>query len=276
MHTLSTDAAHKLRVYVRNSKGEPKRYGKVHAMVFHPTQLRAIGYQIKRPDALLMVKRKDRFVALDRVEEVDGGICVIDAADAWDEQACKRLGVDYDACIIWEYMPVRTESGRELGIVKNVIINDEDYGIERIDVSENAVDRALLGTSVIEAAQLIGYKDGAIVVSDSDGAVEREGGAAAKAGEAWAKTKNSASAGAKKAGDAINDGAYKAGEVIGAVRDGATEAMKRRQDKKRAAEENGEYVGADKAANLIGQQLGKTKGMFKSFKEEFDKASRED
>ena len=64
---------------------------------------------IKRPDALLMVKRKERFAAIDRIESVEGGVCVVDAADSWDAEACKRLGVDYDSCVIWEYMPVRTE-----------------------------------------------------------------------------------------------------------------------------------------------------------------------
>lgn len=46
--------------------------------------------------------------------------------------------------------------------------------------------------------------------------------------------------------------------------------------KKREAQERGEYVGVDKAANLLGKQLGRASGMFKSFKEEFDKASHDD
>lgn len=273
---LSTDAAQKLRVYVRNTKGEPKRFGKVHSMVFHPTQLRAIGYQVKRPDALLMVKRKDRFVAIDRLEAIDGGICVVDAPDSWDDKACKRLGVDFDECVIWEYMPVRTESGRELGIIKSVFIDEDDYSIQSIDVSTSAASRVLLGDSLVQASQIIGYEDGAIVIKDFEGDIEENGGVAARAGEAWAKTKHTASAKAQEAGEAINDGAYRAGEAIGAVRDEASEVMQRRKEKKRVAEENGEYTGVDKAANLLGQQLGKTKGMFQSFKEEFDKASKDD
>lgn len=271
---LSTDAAHKLRVYVRDSKGELKRFGKVHATVFHPTQLRAIGYAVKRPDALLMVKRKDRFVALDRLEDVDGGVCVIDAPDSWDAQACKRLGVDYDACIIWEFMPVRTESGRELGIVRDVMIDPSNGAIASIDVSPSAIDRKVLGSSLIERDQIIGYEDGAIVVKDVDGDVEETGGAAAKAGEAWAKTRHSASEGAKRAGDAINEGAYKAGEMIGAVQGEVSKVVQRRQEQRQAAQENGERVGVDKAANLLGKQLGRASGMFKGFKDEFDKASR--
>lgn len=236
---LSADAAHKLHVYVRNSKGEPKRFGRVHAMVFHPTQLKAIGYAIKRPDALLMVKRKDRFAALDRIEPVEGGIAVVDAADSWDEQACKRLGVDYDKCVIWEHMPVRTRSGRELGTISDVAVSEDDFSIQSIDISLGAADRMLLGSSLIDASRIVGYQDGAIVVQDFEGDVEEEGGAAAKAGEAWAKTKQAATQGAKKAGAKLEEGTLK-------------------------------------GANLLGQQIGRTKGMFKSFKEEFDKASRGD
>lgn len=75
----STDDAHKLHVYVRNSKGELKRFGRVRATVFHPNEPRVVGLVIKRPDALLMVKRKERFAAIDRIEPVEGGISVIDA-----------------------------------------------------------------------------------------------------------------------------------------------------------------------------------------------------
>lgn len=85
-----------------------------------------------------------------------------------------------------------------------------------------------------------------------------------------------AAQGTKKAGDAINDGAYKAGEAIGIVRDKASRAAEEHEARKREAEANGEYTGVDKAANLLGKQLGRASGMFKGFKDEFDKASRGD
>lgn len=272
----STDDAHKLHVYVRNSKGDPKRFGRVRATVFHPTELRAIGFVIKRPDALLMVKRKERFAAIDRIESVEGGVCVVDAADSWDAEACKRLGVDYDSCVIWEYMPVRTESGQEIGLVGNVVYDEHDYAVEHIDIASGSANRLLLGSSLIPRAKIIGYRDGAIVVKDEEADLEETGGAAAKAGVAWAKIKHAAAQGTKKAGDAINDGAYKAGEAIGIVRDKASRAAEEHEARKREAEANGEYTGVDKAANLLGKQLGRASGMFKGFKDEFDKASRGD
>ena len=43
---------------------------------------------------------------------------------------------------------------------------------------------------------------------------------------------------------------------------------------KKVAEKTGEAV--NEGAFVVGRQLGRTKGMFSAFKEEFDKASRED
>lgn len=276
---ISTDKAHKLHVYVRSSKGKPKKLGRVHATIFHPTELRAIGYAVKRPDALLMVKRADQFVALDCVEYVDQGILASDAPDSWDEKACRRLGVDFDRCVIWEHMPIRTESGNDLGTVSDVVFDEETGKVDCIDISANAADKLILGSSDIPRDRIFGYRDGAIVVHDAEESGEESGGVAAQAGAAWAKTKHVTSTEAKKvskkAGDAINDGAYRAGELVGSMRERTKQVAAERAQKKREAEERGEYTGVDKAANLFGQQLGKASGMLKSFKDEFDKASKD-
>ena len=273
---LSTNDASKLRIFLRSKKGKLKKYGKIRRVIFHPSKPRAIGMVVKRPDLLLMFKRKERFVAIDRLEPVERGFCVIDESDSWDNAACKRLGVDFDECIIWDFMPVRTNTGRELGQISDVVFDDTTFEIDHIDVSSGSVNRAILGSSDIQAAQILGYSNGAIVVRDEVGEVEESGGAAAKAGVAWASTKHAASEGAKKAGDAINDGAYKAGEVIGGVREKAAKAVDDHEAKKKEAAERGEYTGVDKAANAVGRQLGKASHMFKDFKDEFDKASHGD
>ena len=163
---VSTNEVHNARVYVRNPKNELKKLGRIRSVVFHPTELRAIGYIIHRPDALLMIKRKERFVAIDCTEYEDNCVTVIDATDAWDTKACMRLNVDLDACILWEYMPVRNSTGKDLGIASNVVFNDADFSIEHIDISSNAIDRKLLGSAMIPRSKIIGYEDGVIVVDD--------------------------------------------------------------------------------------------------------------
>ena len=69
---ITTTQIGKKRVYLRNKKGRLKKFGKIRAVVFHPSKPQAIGAVIKRPDFLLMFKRKERFVALDRSRPIRG------------------------------------------------------------------------------------------------------------------------------------------------------------------------------------------------------------
>ena len=278
---LSTREALKLRIYIRTKKGRLKKYGKVHAVVFHPSRPQVVGVSVKRPDFLLMKKRKDRFVAIDRLRPCEGGLEVVDEADSWDRPACKRLGVEYDQCIIWDYMPVRTLDGTELGLVKEVFCDGESFRIDHIDISESSADKAILGATRIPASMLEGYRDGAIVVSDEAKAVEEAGGLAAKAGEAWAKTKHDAGEAGKKAGaaassaadKAVNEGAAAVGKKVGEVRKKMNDAVDEHEAKKEAEQAAGTLTGVDKAANALGHQLNRASHMFKDFKDEFDKAS---
>lgn len=273
----STDDAHKLHVYVRNSKGELKRFGRVRATVFHPNEPRVVGLVIKRPDALLMVKRKERFAAIDRIEPVEGGISVIDAVDSWDTEACKRLGVDYDACIIWEYMPVRTESGQEIGLVSNVVYSGDDYTIEHIDISTNSANRVLLGSSLIPREQIVGYRDGAIIVKDTEADVEEDGRCGSGGRCRLGKDQACGIAGYEESRRGHQRGRVQSrrGDRRRARQgeQGRRGATRPRSARPRSAEST---LASTKAANLLGKQLGRASGMFKSFKEEFDKASHDD
>ena len=181
---ITTTQIGKKRVYLRNKKGRLKKFGKIRAVVFHPSKPQAIGAVIKRPDFLLMFKRKERFVALDRFRQVEGGLEVVDQADSWDTAACKRMGVDYDSCIIWDYMPIVTDAGRELGNITDIALDEDTYAIDHVDIAPNSLNRAILGSANIPANMIRGYKDNAIVVKDEIGEIEETGGVAAKAGEA--------------------------------------------------------------------------------------------
>lgn len=283
----STAQAQKLRVYVRNKKGKLKKYGKVHQVIFHPSKPLAIGIAVKRPDLLLMKKRDDRFVAFDRLKRIDEGLEVVDGADSWGTAACKRLGVDYDKCIIWDYMSVRTVSGTELGLIKDVRYDEQSRQVDSIDISPSAANRAILGASRIPVDMVKGYRDGAIVVADEAASLEEAGGLAAKAGEAWAKGKHDASevrakaqekaeAAGQKAEEKASEGAYKAGQSIGKTRKDWNDAFDKHEAKKAAEQESGDLSGIDKAANDLGKQLGKAGRMFKDFKKELDEQAKSD
>lgn len=273
---FSTKDASKQRIFIRAKNNRIKKYGSIRRVIFHPSKAQVVGVVVKRPDLLLMIKRKERFVAFDRLEEVERGYCVCDKPDSWDAAACKRLNIDFDSCIIWDYMPVRNASGQELGTISNVVINEKTLEIDHIDIASGSVNRAILGSSDIAAEHIRGYEKGAIIVDDTVDEVQESGGAAAKAGEAWAKTKHEASQVGEKAGAVINTGAYKTGEAIGTIRDKASKAVDEREVKKQEAQARGEYTGVDKAANSFGKQLGRASHMFKDFKDEFEKASRDE
>ena len=94
-------------------------------MVFHPRERRVVGFIVKRPDLALMFHRKDLFVQLQGFDMVDGRVVLRQSPDATDKGACKALGIDYDSCVMWEGLPLMTESGETLGMVGTVTFDRE-------------------------------------------------------------------------------------------------------------------------------------------------------
>lgn len=275
---LQTKNAHKCKVFVKNKKGRVKKFGKVRNVVFYPDKPRAVGVIVKRPDLLWMIKRKDRFAAIDKVSLLEDGNIIVDLmdSDAWDNRACKRLGVDFDECIIWDNMAVRNMQGQELGLISNIEI-DDDCKIACVDISSGGAERALLGAANIDASKLKGYDANAqaIIADIQPEEVEVSGGVAGKAGEAWAKGTHRVSESqadiSDKAAKNIEDTAVAAGEAIGSIRDKVKEKVGTDKTENLSAKA-GEAV--NDGAYKLGQQLRKSKGMFHAFKEEFDKASK--
>ncbi len=276
---ISSHDVLKMRVFVKNKKGQVKKYGKVRSLVLHPTRPKVVGILIQRPDLLLMKKRDDRFASFDRLTAHEAGYVADTAADSWDKAACKRLNVSFDECIIWDYMPVRTRSGKEIGIIKDVIFDEETLEVHHIDISANSADKAILGATRLSADLVVGYSDGAIVVNDEALAVQEAGGAAAKAGEAWAvakhKTATAAAGAGKAATEATGRAVGKGAELVGQARKKIDDAVDEHEAKKEEEQKSGDLTGVDKAAKSFGKQLGRASHMFKDFKEEFDKASKE-
>ena len=258
---LETKAAHKLKVYIRTKKGRVRKFGRVRNVVFHPSKPQAVGITIKRPDLLLMIKRKDRFAAIDKLQVMEDGNLLADITDAqtWDKAACKRMGVDFDQCIIWDNMDVRNLDGDKLGAISNIVMDDE-YRIESVDISSGGVERSLLGSADISAEFLKGYDpDAQAIVAD----IQREqitvsGGVAGKAGEAWAMGKHRVTESqeeiSSKAAQNIEDTAVAAGEAIGKVRDKVKDSAAA-QKASEAANKAGDAV--NDGAYKLGRAIGK-------------------
>ena len=264
---LETKNLHKLKVFVSTKKGRVKKYGKVHCLVFHPSKPKAVGLMVKRPDAAMMVQRKDRFVSLDKVGFTEDGDILVELDDrsAWDKDAAKALGVDLDLCIIWDGMAVRNLQGEELGIISNIVIGD-DLRIASIDVSSGDVNRLILGSADIALERLRGYDPQlqAIVADVEKGEVVAGGGVAARAGEAWAKGTHKISQGqeavSSKAAENIEETAYAAGEAIGAIKERASAKAEELQLKEKGSElgsKAGEAINT--GAYKLGQAIGSLK-----------------
>lgn len=220
------------------------RLGIVRTAVFSPDGRRVVGLLVKRPDVAGMVKRSDMFCALDAVAPCDGGLRVTRGKDAYDAEAHKRLSLDWDRCIIWEGMDAKTTNGRVLGFVEDAMFDAQTGDVQTICIGDGNVAQSLVGLVEAPVSMLEGYQDGYLVLSPAAAKLGLSGGVAAKAGEGYAKAKIAG----KQAADRAREGSEKAV-------DAASEAV-------------------DRGSRALGKQLGRTKGMFGAFVEEYKKASK--
>ena len=283
---------------------DPKKIGKVHNLVFSADSRVVVGVMLKRPDIAGMVKRDDRFIPLDALKFVDAGVICRGEKGDFDKDACKRLSLDLDHCIIWGGADVYCESGKFLGYVMDARVDVETGEVDCFCVQEGSAASSLVGTFDIPAAWVIRYDRGRRIVKDQAAKIELSGGLAGKAGEGYAAAKEGAKQAASKAGAAasaaVDKGSHGLGKVIGKAKvgvqravedfqeasgaDGASRAGKAAANtavgdasaaagngvaQAKAASDNGQ-----KAARAVGEQLGKTKGMFSGFLREFKDASK--
>lgn len=211
------------------------RLGKVHQVVFDQTGRRVVGVLVARPDIAGMVKREDAFVALDCLAPCDGGFLVRRPETAMDAAARSRLGLDWDRCLLWYGMDARTTEGKVLGHVSDARFDMHTGAVDAFVVGDGSMAEQLVGAVVIPADMLRGYQDGWMLVAPEAAHLAPTGGAAAKAGEGYAR--------AKREGEKAME---RAGEVAGDA--------------------------VDKGSRALGRSLGRTKGMFSSFVDEFKKA----
>ena len=250
-------------VRVIGGKKGTKRIGKVRRFVFHPKEKRVVGFVVKRPDLLWMFRRKDLFVAVSGYEIEDSRIVVSNDPAATNRAACKALGVDWDACVLWVGLPVMTEDGDALGVVGSVTFDRKTGVVDSVTTDSGATANALLGKREIPANLVKGFRRGmgaalaqtgaegeeseevvlgAILVAEEARDIAVEGGLAEKAGEATAVVVDKAHTAVDKAKPVASAAAKKTGEVV------------------------------NKGAYATGKQIAATKGMFSGFKEEYDKA----
>lgn len=293
---LTVGALLNKKVFVPHKKKEDanRRIGKVRRFVFHPTEKRVIGFIVKRPDMAMMFHRPDLFVAIDRVQVVEDGVLMDPASDSTDQKACARLGVDWAKCLLWLGMQIVTEDGEELGTVGDITFEAGSGRVKSIRRNEGATARWLLGVEEVPASMIRGFRFGvgsqmadyqndegggsdadaaesgdasqeasfgAIVVSNEVRGLDPQGGLAEKAGVASVRA-------AQKGKEVLELGKEKGAEVAQKAREAAEERTGA------AVGEWGEKAGEaiNKGAFATGRQIGRAKGMFGDFLDEYRKA----
>ena len=275
----------------KGTEPRPKKLGRVHALVFSPDSRRVVGLMVKRPDLAAMVRRADRFLALDAFELLEKGILCTKGEESFDHPACERLGIDLDTCIVWGGAEVLTESGAPLGYVMDARFSEASGVVDCFCAQEGTTASALVGSFEIPVAWVLRYEAGRMVVRDEAASLEPSGGLAAKAGEGYEVAKQEVSHVAERTGAAasvaLDKGSHGLGRALGkttlSARKAASEfreASRPNAGKKVESAQPGTSarsaptdVGRT-AARAAGKQLGKTQGMFSGFLNEFKDANK--
>lgn len=255
---------------VVGGKSGTRHIGKVKQCVFHPTHKKCVGLIVKRPDLLWMFRRSDVFVSIKGFDMVDGRIVIKDDAEATGRAALTAQGIDWDHCVLWLGLPIVSETDKKLGIVGTVTFDSKTGEVTSIESSSGATANALLGKREIPSDLIMGFRRGigtalaltgeealeaeqadvsqlgAILVSEDADEVKVEGGLAEKAGKATAVAQGKASKATAAAKEKAGVAAKKAEEAV------------------------------NKGAYATGAQIGKAKGMFSAFKEEYEKARHDE
>lgn len=266
MPQITTSTLRGVKVY---STDKPdKAIGKVHQFIFHPHKRRVVGFTVKRPDVALMFHRSELFVAFDSFTITDGLVYVEPGRATTGQAACKRLGLSWDDCIIWEGLALLTEEGECVGHVGEVTFSLDTGDVCSLRVDRGASNKALLGVIDLDPSLVKGFQlgvgdslstvaetddehdtRGALIVKPEALDAEQVGGLAEKAGTGYAK-----------AAHQVKMGADKAREGIDKARPVAMEAASKTSD------------AVNKGAYKVGEQLGKTRGMFSNFKKAYHEA----
>lgn len=282
---LRVGKLYRLHVYdkkeSRSGKEKLKSLGRVHMTVFAPDGKHVVGFTITQPDIAGMVKRPDLFIAYDAFEVGERGLVATKGKESFDDAARKRLGIDWDSCIIWCGMDAKTTDGKELGYIDDVAFDPATGEAQTFYVGDGGLSQKLVGTVEIPVSMLRGYKKGFMLVDPAAAELALNGGLAAKAGEDFAKAKVASKEGAAKAGKAATEAVDKGSHELGRAISRTAKAMEESKEefekasgtpKKKPSAKKG--ASGQEAARAVGKQLGKMGSMFGSFMDEYKKASK--
>ncbi|MRS12612.1 MAG: PRC-barrel domain containing protein [Actinobacteria bacterium] len=163
---------------VRGSDG--RSLGCVSAVLFHPEGARVAGVQVDPGAVLGVIDRPPRFVLLGLLSAAEGGMSfTIPLADLPKDSAGERvLGVSWHETVIWQRMPVRSESCEEVGHVQDVFFDAVTGDVSKVRITTGAIGDAAVGKLEVPGELIVGFLGDAVVVKPGYGEIRSDGGAA--------------------------------------------------------------------------------------------------
>jgi sporulation protein YlmC with PRC-barrel domain len=251
-----------------------RRIGKVLRAVFFPDDFRIAGFIVKRPDFLFMFQRTDRFLAWDRMHLDGGKVVANDTSDSWDEKAHKRIELDWDKALILQGMAVQSAKGDKLGTIDDIEFDPTTGESLSIVLSSGIGAKTFVGQMRVPLTDIAYYHDMSLVMHADAAMPDPEGGLAAVAGRQSAIVGSKIKAATTNANTAVGELVDKAGEGAEKLGYKTGKAVRTVTDKVSAKSNNGDKPTAQATGNAVGRQLGRAKGMFKSFQDEYKRASK--
>ena len=237
-----------------------KRIGKVRNVVCSPEGSRVVGLIVHQRDIAGMIAQPDLFVAYDSFGTYERGIIITRPDDGVDDAARARLHLNWDTCIIWNGMDAKTEDGRQLGHVADIEFSPKTGKVKAFHLGDGNMAESLVGHVAVPGSMLVGYERGWMIVDNEAAHLELSGGAAAKAGEGYARAKDGVARATRKAdevaSEAVDKGSRTVGKALGKAKRKAKDA-----------------IGDDPVKKAKNHMKG-VSSMFGDFAEEFKKASK--
>ena len=184
--------------------------GEVEHVLFHPSEPRVVGMQVKPNPWYYVVPRKSFYAPLGNIHFTEEG-----QAQALSKRpAAGKCGdFGWDVTVVWRGMPVRDQQDNVLGAVHDVGFTKKSGRVTWLEISSGAVSDAAVGRVRFPGEAAIGF-DGEAVVLDANAQAEGQGGIAKAAGVGAAVVTVHGERLAKAAGVQVSKAAYHAGRAL--------------------------------------------------------------
>jgi len=176
--------------------------GTVTHVLCHPEEPVVVGLEVQPANAVYVVSRKPRYVALEGVTIGADGLEAAENLKDWSgSRAEKKLGFEWEQTVIWVGMPLISESGAKLGYIRDASFSVPDARLTEILVTEGLTSDVAVGVRRIDGALVLRFDGSSVRAKDEAVEAQFSGGLAAKAGTGAAVTKVVVGEAGKKAAE---------------------------------------------------------------------------